>query len=246
MKFILDSLFTTKLEGPPADITANGRYLFVLTTTCQARVFDVKSGKAIFPASTAAHVIEPDLHSIDLSDNGSPIVLSTASDAYAFDPDLQSWVPICESRLLEHDIPSGREVQGTLSRIEQDCRSSLRPMANGNDEEPEWFKETQQMAIMEMRMRASVLLGSRDEYRYWLSQYASFLGRNEFIGRAEELLKELVGPLYQSVQPTLAVRISPDISRHPGRPSTWQSEVLGLRKRDLAGTTGATMCTSFH
>lgn len=88
-------------------------------------------------------------------------------------------------------------MQGALWRIEEDCRSTLKAVVNGDDSDPEWYSETQQMTIMEMRMRAAVLLGSRDEYRYWLSQYASFLARQDFVGRAEELLKDLIGPLYQ-------------------------------------------------
>lgn len=170
-----------------------------MTTSCQARVYDTRSGKIVSSASGVAHLAEPDLDSIDVCENGTPLIVSSTSDAYAFDSDLQSWVPVCEARLLEHDVPTGREVAGPLSRLEEQCRLRMKPMVNGTEHEPDWWKETQQMTIMEMRIRASRLLGSRDEYRYWLSQYATFVARQDFVGRAEELLKELIGPLYQYV-----------------------------------------------
>lgn len=200
------SLFSVKLESPCFDLAASGRYLFAVTTTCQARVYDTKSSKIKSFAASIAHLAEPDLATIDICENGTPVLLSTGSDAFAYDADLQSWVPICESRLLEHDVPKGRETEGTLSRIEQDCRATMKTTANGHDADPEWWQETQQMTIMEMRMKGSILLGSLDEYRYWLSQYATFVARQEFIGRAEELLQDLIGPLYQSVLPVIPVR----------------------------------------
>jgi hypothetical protein len=48
-------------------------------------------------------------------------------------------------------------------------------------------------------MKASILLGSADEYKHWLVQYATYLAEQEFVGRAEEFLKELIGPIYRYV-----------------------------------------------
>lgn len=191
------SLFSVKLESSCFDVTASGRFMFVVTTTCQARVYDVKSGKIVSSTSSVSHLAGPDLASIDLCENGTPVLISTGSDAFAHDSDLQSWVPVCEARLLEHDTPTGREPQGILSRVELQCVDTMKPTPNGTDTDLEWWSETQQIALLEMRIKAAILLGSRDEYRYWLSQYAVFLARQSFIGRADELLKELVGPLYQ-------------------------------------------------
>jgi hypothetical protein len=48
-------------------------------------------------------------------------------------------------------------------------------------------------------MKASILLGSADEYKHWLVRYATYLAEQEFVGRAEELLKDLIGPVYMYV-----------------------------------------------
>lgn len=222
------SLFSVKLESPCFDVTASERFLFVVTTTCQARVYDVKSGKIVSSTTSVTHLADPDLASIDICDNGTPILVSTRPDAFAYDSDLQSWVPICEARLLEHDKPTGRGPQGVLSRVELQCVDSMKPTPNGTDTDLEWWSETQQIALLEMRIKAATLLGSRDEYRYWLSQYAVFLARQSFIGRADELLKELIGPLYQYVSPLSAhvnLLISLDIQAKPipGKLKCWIS-----------------------
>jgi len=150
-------------------------------------------------SSSIAHLVEPDIRDIDIRPNGTPVVITTDSSAYAYDARLQSWVPICAKIHLQHDTgsSSSRGVSGPLADIERQCRSSMTNTANGKAAEPEWWDETHQMGLLDMRIRASDLLGSKDEYKYWLLQYASFVGEQEFTGRAEELLKELVGPLYR-------------------------------------------------
>jgi protein HIRA/HIR1 len=238
------SLFTVKLDSPCYDLAARGKYLFVVTTNCQARVYNVTSALAVVSPCSIAHLVEPDILDIDVRTNGTPIVITTDSSAYAYDTRLQSWVPICDKEHLGHDTPSAGRVNGPLADIEQKCRSSMRNVANGNakNAEPEWWDETQQMGILDMRIRASVLLGSKDEYRYSLLQYATFLGEQEFTGRAEELLKDLIGPVYRSGS-QLCPLVRWLIFSHPGKENTWDPDVLGYNKRELAMTVTTSLCT---
>ena len=196
LRKLIISLFTVKLESPCYDLSARGKYLFVVNTNCQARVYNVPSGLAVSSGSIA-HLVEPDILDIDVRSNGTPIVITTDSSAFAYDTRLQSWVPVCDKSRLSHDTAPRGGFNGPLADIEQKCRSSMRNVVNGKNAEPEWWDETQQMGILDMRIRASVLLGSKEEYRHWLLQYATFLGEQEFTGRAEELLKELIGPVYR-------------------------------------------------
>jgi protein HIRA/HIR1 len=193
---LTNSLFSVKLESPCFDLAARGKYLFVVTTNCQSRVYDVPSGSSIGSPSSIAHLVEPDIDSVDVRLNGTAVVITTGSMAYAHDSRLQSWVPICDKTYLSHESSTARGMNGPLADIEQQCRLRLANTQNGKAAEPEWWDETQQMGIMSMRIRASELLGSKDEYKYWLLQHATFLGEQEFVGRAEELLKDLIGPLY--------------------------------------------------
>ena len=190
------SLLNVKLESPCYALSARGKYLFVVTTNCHARVYDVPSGLAVSSGSIA-HLVEPDIEHIDISPFGTPVVITTDSSAYAYDIRLQSWVPICDKSHLSHHTATRGGIIGPLSDFEQKCRSSLKNVMNGKNAKPEWWDETQQMGLLDMRLRASVLLGSKEEYRHWLLQYATFLGEQEFTATAEELLKELIGPVYR-------------------------------------------------
>jgi protein HIRA/HIR1 len=72
--------------------------------------------------------------------------------------------------------------------------------SNGLSEQgtkPEWWDEAMEMGYLENKMRAAVLFESREEYKVALLKYAQVLGREGFRGRGEELVKELLGPIYQ-------------------------------------------------
>lgn len=70
-------------------------------------------------------------------------------------------------------------------------------------------------------MHAAKTLESKDEYKTALVAYARRLSEEGFRGKAEELVKELVGPVYWRPGVDAAV-------------GGWESTVLGMQKRDLA------------
>lgn len=108
--------------------------------------------------------------------------------------------------------------------------------ANGQEAKPEWWDVAMTLQHLDMRMRACELLESKEEYRGAMKAYAQIIGQEGFRGRAEELVRDLLGPLYQSVN-TLSLRKkccgNELTSRHAERNSKWQSEVAGLAKRDV-------------
>ncbi len=59
-----------------------------------------------------------------------------------------------------------------------------------------WWDEAMTMGHYEERLRASLLLDSAVEYKTTLLLYAKYLGEGDWRGRAEELVKELMGPIY--------------------------------------------------
>lgn len=69
----------------------------------------------------------------------------------------------------------------------------------------------------ESRLAAAQLLDSPAEYKQALLLYAKRLADEGFRAKAEELIKELCGPVYYK----------------PGREDKWQSTVLNMNKRDL-------------
>jgi protein HIRA/HIR1 len=70
---------------------------------------------------------------------------------------------------------------------------------------------------LESRLGAAQLLDSPAEYKQALLLYAKRLADEGFRSKAEELIKELSGPMYY----------------RPGREEKWQPTVLNMNKRDL-------------
>ena len=55
------------------------------------------------------------------------------------------------------------------------------------------------LAHLEVRMKAAIRLDSPGEYKQFLTAYAKRLAEEGFRGKAEELVKELLGPIYLCV-----------------------------------------------
>jgi len=71
---------------------------------------------------------------------------------------------------------------------------------------------------LETKLHAARVLDSPQEYKQALLVYAKKIADEGFRGKAEELIKELFGPVYW----------------RPGREEGWQSSTMGFSKRDLA------------
>lgn len=136
--------------------------------------------------------------------NGIPIVITSEPAAWAYDPEVSGWTQIASawwgnSPLNEVRTRHGRSVpaqNSPLAEIEQRV-SNLTDGAASSGEKPEWWKEAMSIGHYETRLRASRLLESKDEYKHWLREYGKFLGDENFRERAEELVSELMGPVYQ-------------------------------------------------
>jgi protein HIRA/HIR1 len=133
--------------------------------------------------------------------NGIPVIMTTEPAAYAYDPDVYEWVPIATGWYL---ASSPLTEKRTRNKVPADMplaviESALMDVWHGGAagvERPKWWNEALTMGHYENRMRASVLIASEKEYKASLLSYARYLGEEDFRGRAEELVKDLVGPLY--------------------------------------------------
>lgn len=70
---------------------------------------------------------------------------------------------------------------------------------------------------LETKLHAARVLDSPQEYKQALLVYAKKIADEGFRGKAEELIKELYGPVYW----------------RPGREDSWPSTLMGMSKRDL-------------
>jgi len=82
---------------------------------------------------------------------------------------------------------------------------------------PTWWSTALTLGHLETRLHATKLLDSPQEHRQALLVYAKKIADEGFQTQAEELVKELYGPVYW----------------RPGRDDAWNATVLGISKRDL-------------
>jgi len=220
-------LLNVKLDAPCYDLTARRDQLFVISINCQARVYDVRSCKLLFTPCSIAHIVTPRITRIDVRPNGTPIVITSEPAAYAYDSSLQDWTAICStwftqySSLLSSSSRGGRGAgpAGPVSDIEHECVAAFASRTqDGEGAKSDWWDQALEMGHLECRMRAAVLLDSKEEYKFSVLRYASLVGRENFRGRAEELVRELIGTVYS----------------HPGKEGKWSPTVIGLQKRELA------------
>jgi protein HIRA/HIR1 len=97
----------------------------------------------------------------------------------------------------------------------------LKPSIEGEEQAKLGNGEDWKMALtlghLESRMAAAIVLDSLTEYKTFLSLYVRKLAEEAFRGKAEELVKELLGPVYH----------------RPGREDNWQPHLLGVHKHTL-------------
>ncbi|KAL1744161.1 WD40-repeat-containing domain protein [Schizophyllum fasciatum] len=220
-------LMPTMALGSPAAFMDGYRHaLMVITTAGQVYSWDVKLGKAFFPPVSVTPVLRADQNIVAASvrHNGVPVLNTSAGTAYAHDPALTTWVKVSERWWSEgSNAWSGRQrsstqqaIRGPMAAIESSI--SVLDEAAAVKPRPQWWESALTLGHLETRLLSTKLLDSPQEYKQALLVYAKRIADEGFRGKAEELAKELFGPVYW----------------RPGRGDTsWTPTVLGMAKRDL-------------
>lgn len=82
-----------------------------------------------------------------------------------------------------------------------DADRQLPPSVEGQEQEKlgnaEDWKNALSLGHLEARLQAAIVLDSIQEYKSNLILYAKLLAEEAFRGKAEELVRDLLGPVYQ-------------------------------------------------
>lgn len=132
--------------------------------------------------------------------NGVPVIQLSTPSAYAYDSALSSWVQLCDVWWADGSPlnPRGRSAvanaRGPVALIEHSISEG-----RGDDgtKRPDWWDTALTLGHLDIRMSAAILLDSPGEYKQFLMAYAKKLADDGFRARAEELIKDLMGPVYQ-------------------------------------------------
>lgn len=170
---------------------------------------NIKSGKAAFPAVPLESILTSNtqITSAQLRPNGSPIIILSTGIAYSWNIDLCSLVKINELRWsLGSDQWEGKQrsnkastSKGVIANLETtltEMQTSDIIALDDASERPTWWDVAYTLGHLETRMHAARVLDSPAEYKSSLAHYARKIAEEGYRAKAEELIKELCGPLY--------------------------------------------------
>ncbi|KIJ63220.1 hypothetical protein HYDPIDRAFT_113835, partial [Hydnomerulius pinastri MD-312] len=139
--------------------------------------------------------------------------------AHTYDPLLSSWTKLSERWWAEgSDVWQGRQrvAKDVVASIEGTI-STTSSTATEHKERPQWWNTALTLGHLESKMHAAKALDSPTEYKQALLLYAKKIADEGFRGKAEELIRDLFGPVFW----------------RPGRDDCWSPTVVGMLKRDL-------------
>jgi protein HIRA/HIR1 len=133
--------------------------------------------------------------------NGSPIISATSGVTYSFDNNLCSFVKLSEPWWAEgSDAWSSRPrnsspQQAVVASIESAISERINP-SPGTTQRPTWWTSALTLGHLESKLHAARVLDSSVEYKQILLVYAKKIADEGFRNKAEELIKDLFGPIY--------------------------------------------------
>jgi protein HIRA/HIR1 len=133
--------------------------------------------------------------------NGSPIISATSGVTYSFDSNLCSFVKLSEPWWAEgSDAWSSRPrnsspQQAVVASIESAISERINP-SPGTTQRPTWWTSALTLGHLESKLHAARVLDSSVEYKQILLVYAKKIADEGFRNKAEELIKDLFGPIY--------------------------------------------------
>ncbi|KAG6828889.1 hypothetical protein H0H87_000477 [Tephrocybe sp. NHM501043] len=220
---------TLALGTPAAFMDANKHALLIITETSQLYSWNIKTQTSFFPPlSIAALLLSSPNHTVvsaSIRPNGAPVINCSNGVVYSYDPSLLAWVKLSERWWSEgSDVWQGRQRSSVTQGGNRGIMSSIEGSISGTPDEslsdrvrPTWWNTAMTLGHLETRLNATRLLDSPQEYKQALLLYSKKIADEGFRAKAEELIKELFGPVYH----------------RPSRDESWTPTVVGLPKRDL-------------
>lgn len=180
-----------------------------------------------------------------VSRNGTVIVGLTNGEGYAYNKELFTWQKLSEPWwILGSEFSSSNRLEqgragrseGLIAHMERLTATQailhnrgqfLNQMINNMDRKgtSTGFRTQISVGHLESRMAAALVVGTKDEFRNYLNMYARFLGAENLVAKAEELCRELMGPMEEDGE-------GERMGSGGGKWGTGD-EILGMSKKEL-------------
>ncbi|CAE6351863.1 unnamed protein product [Rhizoctonia solani] len=220
------AMATVMLDSPCSHLEASKHFLLAISATGMVHSWNIRTASALFPPASILPLLSANtsIDSVQLRPNGSHLILLSSGTAVSYESSLMTWTRVSEPRWADgSDSWTGRQrgpssARGVLANMEV-ALTEIRGQGGDTSaiRRPQWWNSALTLGHLESRLAAAQLLDSPAEYKQALLLYAKRLADEGFRSKAEELIKELSGPMYY----------------RPGREEKWQPAVLNMNKRDL-------------
>ncbi|KAG6899851.1 hypothetical protein C0993_006195 [Termitomyces sp. T159_Od127] len=195
------------LGAPAAFMEVMKHALMILTTTGRLYSWDIKKQSSVFPPLSVAPLLSSPNHTItavSVRPNGVPVVNCSNGVVYSYDLALLTWVKLSERWWSEgSDAWQNRSRNSTTQSGSRGIMSSIESSIGGTLDDsiidkarPTWWNTALTLGHLETRLNSTKLLDSPNEYKQALLLYAKKVADENFRAKAEELIKELYGPIY--------------------------------------------------
>ncbi|KAH8550148.1 WD40-repeat-containing domain protein [Umbelopsis sp. PMI_123] len=210
------------LESTPVWMSCSDRWLLALTATGLLYIWDVINETSFLSEISVAPVLQvatvvptadhtanpaPTIKDIRIQKNGTPIIITNHSQAFAYHLNMKIWTRICDAwQMLSELWGSGSQNMdaathplGWLSRATTTVghkASSIGHHAKTLARMDHQATSIITLGHIETQLAVAVLLDSPDEYRQWMMYYAKRLATENATERVEELCRWLLGPTY--------------------------------------------------
>ncbi|KAJ3964970.1 histone transcription regulator 1 [Lentinula raphanica] len=194
-------MLTLKLGAPCSIMESSESCLLVVTQDGTLYSWNATKNTAFFPPVSIASLISPnDTITASVRPNGTPIISCSSGMVYSYDPMLFTWVKIID-RWWSKGSELWRKSQmqpahsSIVAQIENNIRDLPSESSANSVQSPRWDSALT-LNHLQARMQAAKLLDSPAEYKQNLALYAKKLADTGLEDMAEELIKELCGPIF--------------------------------------------------
>ncbi|TIA93160.1 hypothetical protein E3P99_00244 [Wallemia hederae] len=231
------------LDSPCSILEAEGTKLLAITSSANMYEYCTRQRKVLIEKTSLAALLGADvtIKSVQLRPNGVPAVVLSNGTAYAYDyKELKTWTLVSSTKYVKSAAwdrrgrqrhSSSSAAQSTQSQHHYQLQQSspisqiemlLNEMVDEKSIEDVTLKKDEReeeeavytYSHLETRLHAAILLDSPAEFKSSMVTYARRLSDEGFRGKAEEFLKEYMGPVFSRAEDFIPT-------------------VLGYKKRDL-------------
>uniref|UniRef100_A0A8C1SNL3 Protein HIRA n=1 Tax=Cyprinus carpio TaxID=7962 RepID=A0A8C1SNL3_CYPCA len=214
------------LPAPMSALHCSGHFVMALTASATLSVWDVQKQTALVKNESLNPILsgtEATVSQSFLTRQGVAVVSLSNGKTYCFNSSLETWNLIADKQdsLVQctdfRSCVSSQDALGSMGplALTQGRNLSAGRLASRLSSTPHHLQQGMTLAFLEKQLASALILLSASEYRHWLLIYARFLVNEGYELRLRELCQDLLGPVHKSSS------------------SSWETTVLGLRKRDL-------------